>query len=116
MIAQNLVIIAKSFKSIAVEDGTCQHGTAMGKQGRFPSGQRGQTVNLLATPSKVQILLSPVEKIPVRGLSLQAGIFLYGKWSESGYEPGRMNTSAMYRPPVLKKILQPQSMKGIIEK
>ena len=25
--------------------------------GRFPSGQRGQTVNLLATPSKVRILL-----------------------------------------------------------
>ncbi len=28
-------------------------------KGRFPSGQRGQTVNLLATPSKVRILLSP---------------------------------------------------------
>ena len=27
--------------------------------GRFPSGQRGQTVNLLATPSQVRILLSP---------------------------------------------------------
>ena len=25
----------------------------------FPSGQRGQTVNLLATPSKVRILLHP---------------------------------------------------------
>ena len=25
----------------------------------FPSGQRGQTVNLLATPSKVRILLPP---------------------------------------------------------
>ena len=25
----------------------------------FPSGQRGQTVNLLVTPSKVRILLSP---------------------------------------------------------
>lgn len=29
MMAQNLVIIAKNIKSIAVEDGTCQHGTAM---------------------------------------------------------------------------------------
>ena len=29
------------------------------RTGRFPSGQRGQTVNLLAQPSKVQILLSP---------------------------------------------------------
>ena len=27
----------------------------------FPSGQRGQTVNLLATPSKVRILLHPLE-------------------------------------------------------
>ena len=27
--------------------------------GRFPSGQRGQTVNLMATPSQVRILLSP---------------------------------------------------------
>ena len=27
----------------------------------FPSGQRGQTVNLLATPSKVRILLHPFE-------------------------------------------------------
>ncbi len=26
----------------------------------FPSGQRGQTVNLLATPSKVRILLHPL--------------------------------------------------------
>ena len=28
---------------------------------RFPSGQRGQTVNLLATPSEVRILPSPPE-------------------------------------------------------
>ena len=28
--------------------------------GRFPSGQRGQTVNLLALPSKVRILLCPL--------------------------------------------------------
>ena len=27
--------------------------------GRYPSGQRGQTVNLLAKPSQVRILLSP---------------------------------------------------------
>ena len=30
------------------------------KMGGFPSGQRGQTVNLLATPSKVRILLHPL--------------------------------------------------------
>ena len=29
----------------------------------FPSGQRGQTVNLLATPSKVRILLHPLMNI-----------------------------------------------------
>ena len=28
--------------------------------GRYPSGQREQTVNLLAKPSEVQILLSPI--------------------------------------------------------
>ncbi len=32
----------------------------IGFMGRFPSGQRGQTVNLLAPPSKVRILLCPV--------------------------------------------------------
>ena len=29
-------------------------------RGGFPSGQRGQTVNLLAPPSKVRILLHPL--------------------------------------------------------
>ena len=29
----------------------------------FPSGQRGQTVNLLAPPSKVRILLHPFTKV-----------------------------------------------------
>ena len=32
----------------------------------FPSGQRGQTVNLLATPSKVRILLHPLMLIDSR--------------------------------------------------
>ena len=32
----------------------------------FPSGQRGQTVNLLATPSKVRILLHPFDKPVVK--------------------------------------------------
>ena len=31
--------------------------------GGFPSGQRGQTVNLLAPPSKVRILLHPLSLI-----------------------------------------------------
>ncbi len=29
----------------------------------FPSGQRGQTVNLLAMPSKVRILLRPLHMV-----------------------------------------------------
>ena len=32
-------------------------------KGGFPSGQRGQTVNLLAPPSKVRILLHPLSLI-----------------------------------------------------
>ena len=34
---------------------------------RFPSGQRGQTVNLLAQPSKVRILLSPLPTVFPKG-------------------------------------------------
>ena len=34
----------------------------VGFMGGFPSGQRGQTVNLLATLSKVRILLRPLPK------------------------------------------------------
>ena len=40
-----------------------EYGNRVGSYlGRFPSGQRGQTVNLLAQPSKVQILLSPFNR------------------------------------------------------
>ena len=35
------------------------HARRVGFVGRFPSGQRGQTVNLMAQPSQVRILLSP---------------------------------------------------------
>ena len=35
------------------------HGSHIYILDGFPSGQRGQTVNLLATPSKVRILLHP---------------------------------------------------------
>ena len=53
--------------------------------GRFPSGQRGQTVNLLAMPSKVQILLSPKPSHRLRGFFLarrtgNVGSFLE-RWS-----------------------------------
>jgi hypothetical protein len=48
--------------------------------GRFPSGQRGQTVNLLASPSKVRILLSPplLKALPyTEGLISLIGIEVY---------------------------------------
>ncbi len=35
---------------------------AYNKEGRYSSGQRGQTVNLLTTSSQVRILLSPQNK------------------------------------------------------
>ena len=35
---------------------------AVAHKGGFPSGQRGQTVNLLAMPSKVRILLRPLSR------------------------------------------------------
>ena len=36
------------------------------KMGGFQSGQMGQTVNLLAKPSQVRILLSPLEEAVIR--------------------------------------------------
>ena len=37
--------------------------TVVSTLGGFPSGQRGQTVNLMAMPSKVQILHPPLKKL-----------------------------------------------------
>ena len=49
--------------------------------GEFPSGQRGQTVNLLAMPSMVRIHLPP-PKIPI--VLLDGRYFsLRGRWSRS---------------------------------
>ena len=44
----------------------------------FPSGQRGQTVNLLATPSKVRILLHPL-LYKKSGILLTSYFLLYKK-------------------------------------
>ena len=38
-----------------------------GNPERYPSGQRGQTVNLLAMPTEVRILLSPPSELPLNG-------------------------------------------------
>ena len=43
---------------------------------RFPSGQRGQTVNLLAMPSEVRILPSPPSQ---EGIPLNNQSFLFGR-------------------------------------
>ena len=49
--------------------------------GEFPSGQRGQTVNLLAMPSMVRIHLPP-PKIPITLLG-DWYFSLHGRWSRS---------------------------------
>ena len=49
--------------------------------GEFPSGQRGQTVNLLAMPSMVRIHLPP-PKIPITRLGGRY-FSLHGRWSRS---------------------------------
>ena len=45
----------------------------------FPSGQRGQTVNLLAPPSKVRILLHPLWNEQGNGRNGQDFILFIGK-------------------------------------
>ena len=59
--------------------------------GEFPSGQRGQTVNLLAMPSMVRIHLPP-PKIPIV-LSGRSVFFFVGKM-ESKFIPVRGNPSS----------------------
>ncbi len=56
---------------------------AISPKGRFPSGQRGQTVNLMAQPSQVRILLSPPPPISGRDArppSTRAGWRLVQCW------------------------------------
>ena len=49
----------------------------MKQKGRFPSGQRGQTVNLLVPPSQVRILLSPPSALfGLRLLALPGFLFV----------------------------------------
>ena len=40
-------------------------------KGSFPSGQRGQTVNLMAVPSQVRILYSPLHKTDAHSTEIQ---------------------------------------------
>ena len=46
----------------------------------FPSGQRGQTVNLLAMPSKVRILPPPpsLNQVAVISLMIKRGLMIAG--------------------------------------
>ena len=48
--------------------------------GEFPSGQRGQTVNLLAMPSVVRIHLPPPKS---RNRICGSGIFVWNRWIRS---------------------------------
>ncbi len=51
-----------------------EHGAAhavLVHPGGFPSGQRGQTVNLMAQPSQVRILLSPPTSDPPQQMAFQ---------------------------------------------
>ena len=49
--------------------------------GGFPSGQRGQTVNLLAVPSEVRILLPPFVKTCVNSIAQMADTSLVSLFS-----------------------------------
>ena len=49
--------------------------------GRYPSGQRGQTVNLLPSASKVRILACPPNSAWALAV---AEVFKYAKWCVQG--------------------------------
>ena len=67
--------------------------------GEFPSGQRGQTVNLLAMPSMVRIHLPP-PKIPI--VLLDGRYFsLRGRWSRSLSPSGEIHLPPPEKPIVL---------------
>ena len=53
-----LTLLLSSYDEGEVEDRVCGFVVG-GVSGRYPSGQRGQTVNLLPSASKVRILACP---------------------------------------------------------
>lgn len=59
----------------AVRSPAPHHRARVFRAGEFPSGQRGQTVNLMAQPSQVRILLPPPASLcgPFRVRLLQGG-------------------------------------------
>jgi hypothetical protein len=69
--------------------------------GGFPSGQRGQTVNLLAMPSKVRILLRPLNIIKK---DFFGSPFSYAEKEIRGKKPKRFESfSAHYLRGLLRK-------------
>ena len=60
---------------------------------RFPSGQRGQTVNLLATPSKVRILLHPFYIGWCGGIGRRKGLKILREQSRAGSSPATSSIS-----------------------
>ena len=59
----------------------------------FPSGQRGQTVNLLATPSKVRILLHPFYIGWCGGIGRRKGLKILREQSRAGSSPATSSIS-----------------------
>ena len=53
------------------ETGKKKHLQPHFAKGSFPSGQRGQTVNLMAVPSQVRILYSPLHKMDAHSTEIQ---------------------------------------------
>ena len=59
----NYAVVAQLAEQLICNQQVTGSSPVVGFMGGFPSGQRGQTVNLLATLSKVRILLRPFQKI-----------------------------------------------------
>ena len=56
----NYAVVAQLAEQLICNQQVTGSSPVVGFMGGFPSGQRGQTVNLLATLSKVRILLRPL--------------------------------------------------------
>ena len=83
----------------------------MTSKARFPSGQRGRTVNPLAKPSQVRILLSPPYFAKVSysspafyGMTILVGVLMRAKTARRspmfgvvGKESSRIHANAMWK-------------------
>ena len=58
-------VLSQSRVKCTIDNEKLKHDNARLRSEGFPSGQRGQTVNLLAQPSKVRILPPPPNDVVV---------------------------------------------------